>query len=156
MQRPDPVEFRRALSCFTTGVTVITAANAKGEVVGMTANSFTSVSLAPPTVLVSVMQGQTLQAIRASSRFGVNVLGAGCEGISNHFAGKPSTNWTPEFKEKNGFFALDGALAHFGCRVVQEVDVADHVLLIAEVDLCTADDNEPLVFYASRYRSLAA
>ena len=156
MQRPDPVEFRRALSRFTTGVTVITAGNAQGEVVGMTANSFTSVSLDPPTVLVSVMQGQTLQAIRSSGRFGVNVLGAGGEAISNHFAGKPRAGWTPSFTAFDGFHALDGALAHFGCRVVREVDVADHVLLIAEVDLCTAAENDPLVFYASRYRSLAA
>ena len=156
MKTPDPTEFRHALSRFTTGVTVLTAAEADGTVAGMTANSFTSVSLAPPTILVSVMQGRTLKAIEAAGMFVVNVLGAGAERISGHFAGKPVPAWTPDFAAIGEYVGLDGALANFACRVQRRVEVNDHVLLIAEVEHCHACEADPLVFYGSRYRRLAA
>ena len=156
MKTPDPAEFRHALSRFTTGVTVLTASEPDGSVAGMTANSFISISLAPPTILVSVMEGRTLKAIEAAGGFVVNVLGAGSERISGQFAGKPVPGWSPDFAAFGDYVGLEGALANFACRVQRRVEVNDHVLLIAEVEHCDACEDDPLVFYCSRYRRLAA
>lgn len=156
MEAPDPASFRRALSCFTTGVTVISVRAPDGEVCGMTANSFTSVSLSPPTILVSLMQGRTLKAIKASGRFVVNVLGQDAENISSHFAGKPIAGWRPAFAGAPEYPALTEALAVFSCNVLSEHRVNDHTLLIASVEDCHADQADPLVFFGSRYRRLSA
>lgn len=155
MAAPNPATFRQALSRFTTGVTVLTAAEQGGGVAGMTANSFTSVSLDPPTILVSVMQGRTLRAIERAGCFTVSVLGEGSEHVSAHFAGKPSPGWGPEYFGADGFVGLSDALARFECSVVQSVAVHDHKLLIAEVLSCKVTEAEPLVFFGSRYRRLA-
>jgi flavin reductase len=156
MQIPDPVAFRQALSRFPTGVTVITSVSAGGDVCGMTANSFTSVSLDPPTILVSLMQGRTLSAITESGCFVVNVLGQDAGNISAHFAGKPMANWKPTYAHDGTFAALKDAIAVFFCRVVQAHPVNDHTLLIARVEVCRACDSNPLVFFASQYRRLSA
>jgi flavin reductase (DIM6/NTAB) family NADH-FMN oxidoreductase RutF len=74
MQRADPLAFRQAASRFATGVAVLTALDSHGEVCGMTANSFVTISLSPPTVLVSVKPGRMHEAMSASRRYGVNVL----------------------------------------------------------------------------------
>ena len=83
MLRANPAVFRQAASRFVTGVAVLTAFDERGEVCGMTANSFVTVSLKPPTVLVSVMPGRMHQAISASGRYGVNVLPEDVEGCAN-------------------------------------------------------------------------
>jgi len=156
MKHPDPVAFRQALAQFTTGVTVITAEARDGEVCGMTANSFTSVSLAPPTILVSVMRGRTLRAITESGQFVVNVLAAGSENVSGHFAGKRIVGWEPDYVHRDGFIGLGDALASFSCVVSQTVEVNDHTLLIAQVAECDIRADDPLVFFGSRYRRLSA
>ena len=92
MQRVDPVAFRQAASRFVTGVAVLTALDRRGEVCGMTANSFVSISLAPPTVLVSVKPGRMHDAISAAARYGVNVLPEDGKHLSRHFAGRPAAD----------------------------------------------------------------
>jgi len=156
MARPDPADFRRALSRFATGIVVVTARYQDGRIVGMTANSFTAVSLSPPTVLVSVMQGRTLQAIEASGRFGINVLPATAKDLSGPFAGRLIPGLTPAFDVTDGSPKLAKAIAYFDCRLEKPVVVADHTLLIGAVRDCCHADADPLVFFASRYRDLGA
>src|SRR5882724_8619646 len=98
MRHANPAIFRQAASRFATGVAVLTARDEDGEVCGMTANSFVAVSLAPPTVLVSVMPGKTHDAISASGRYGVNVLPEGGKGLSRHFSGHPAADARPDYE----------------------------------------------------------
>ena len=91
MQRANPASFREAASRFTTGVAVLTALDEHGRVCGMTANSFVTVSLSPPTVLVSVMPGRMHRAISATGRYCVNVLPEHGRDLSRHFASQPNT-----------------------------------------------------------------
>lgn len=154
MKRPDPADFRLAVSRFTTGVTVITSREPDGQIVGMTANSFTSVSLSPPTVLVSVRNGRTLNAIEQGGRFGINVLPASARDLSGHFAGKQVPGLTPEFLETAGMPRLAASIAYFDCRVDRSFDVADHTLLIGGVTDCCYGNADPLVFFSSQYHNL--
>jgi flavin reductase (DIM6/NTAB) family NADH-FMN oxidoreductase RutF len=151
MQRANPVAFRHAASRFATGVTVLTALDEHADVCGMTANSFVTVSLSPPTVLVSVMPGRMHQAISASGRYGVNVLPEGGRKLSRYFSGRPIDDASPDYNILEGVPRLSSCLAFFACEVIRIVDVSDHTLFIAEVSNCDYSDNTPLVFFSSRY-----
>jgi flavin reductase (DIM6/NTAB) family NADH-FMN oxidoreductase RutF len=117
----------------------------------MTANSFVTVSLAPPTVLVSIMPGRVHRAISASGRYGVNVLPEDGLRLSTHFGGRPSSSVVPEYEIVDGLGKLPGSVAFFTCEVKRQVDVSDHTLFIAEVSNCDHGDGVPLVFFSSRY-----
>jgi len=149
---PDPEGFRAAAARFSTGITVVTS-RCDGLAVGMTANSFTTVSMQPPTVLVSLKRGRTWQAVTESHRYAVNVLGADDVAICRHFAGKPLAQGAPALVERDGFFLLPQAIAQFGCEVVNAIEIADHTLFIGEVRWCQHQDGLPLAFYASRFRN---
>jgi flavin reductase (DIM6/NTAB) family NADH-FMN oxidoreductase RutF len=151
MQRVDPTAFRQAASRFATGVAVVTALDGAGEVCGMTANSFVTISLSPPTVLVSVRPGKTHDAISATARYGVNVLPEDGKGLSRHFAGLPGADARPGYDIVQGLPRLSNCVAFFACEVTRMVDVSDHTLFIAEVSNCDYCDNLPLVFFSSRY-----
>ncbi|MGJ5137596.1 flavin reductase family protein [Bradyrhizobium oligotrophicum] len=148
---PDPASFRAAASRFSTGVTVVASRDAQGAPVGMTANSFTTVSMQPPTVLVSLKHGRTWQAVSTSGRYAVNVLAADDVAVGRHFAGAPLAQGAPSFDERDGFFLLPQAIAQFGCEVVNAIEIADHTLFIGEVRWCRHQDGLPLAFYASRF-----
>ncbi|UFZ05926.1 flavin reductase family protein [Bradyrhizobium ontarionense] len=150
---PDPAGFRAAASRFSTGVTVVTSRSADGAPAGMTANSFTTVSMQPPTVLVSLKRGRTWQAVTESRRYAVNVLGADDVAICRHFAGAPLSQGAPSLIDCEGFFLLPQAIAQFGCEVVSAIEIADHTLFIGEVRWCRHQDGLPLAFYASRFRN---
>jgi flavin reductase (DIM6/NTAB) family NADH-FMN oxidoreductase RutF len=151
MQRANPVAFRQAASRFATGVSVLTAIDRHGETCGMTANSFVTVSLAPPTVLVSVMPGRMHQAISEGRRYGVNVLPEAARDLSTHFSGRPVAGACPDTDIVDGLPRLINCIAFFACEVIRTVDVSDHTLFIAEVSNCDFCDNTPLVFFSSRY-----
>ena len=151
MQQVDPVAFRQAASRFATGVAVLTALDPRGEVCGMTANSFVSISLAPPTVLVSVKPGRMHEAISATGRYGVNVLPEGGKELSRHFAGRPAAAAVPGCGIVQGLPRLSSCVAFFACELIRAVDVSDHTLFIAEVSTCDYSDHLPLVFFSSRY-----
>jgi flavin reductase (DIM6/NTAB) family NADH-FMN oxidoreductase RutF len=151
MQRANPAAFRQAASRFVTGVTVLTAHDRQGDVCGMTANSFITVSLSPPTVLVSVMPGRMHEAIAGSGRYGVNVLPQGGRELSTYFSGRSVADANPDYDLLEGLPRLSGCVAFFACEVVRTVDVSDHTLFIAEVSNCDYCDNIPLVFFSSRY-----
>ena len=151
MQGVNPAVFRQAASRFATGVAVVTALDARGEVCGMTANSFVTVSLFPPTVLVSVKPGKMHHAISAHGRYGVNVLPEGGKGLSKHFSGGPAVDTPPDCEVAAGLPRLSGCVAFFACEVIRAIDVNDHTLFIAEVSNCDYCDDLPLVFFSSRY-----
>ena len=150
MQRVDPLAFRQAASRFATGVAILTALDSRGEVCGMTANSFVTISLSPPTVLVSVKPGKTHDAMSASGRYGVNVLPEQARALSKHFAGQPRATY-PDYEIVEGLPRLSNCVAFFACEVIRTIDVSDHTLFIAEVSECDYSDSLPLVFFSSRY-----
>ncbi|MET4802318.1 styrene monooxygenase NADH-dependent flavin reductase subunit StyB [Bradyrhizobium sp. LB11.1] len=151
MQRANPASFREAASRFATGVAVLTVLDEHGRVCGMTANSFVTVSLSPPTVLVSVMPGRMHRAISATGRYCVNVLPDHGRDLSRHFASHPNIGATPDFDIVDGLPRLQGCMAWFACEVIRQIDVSDHTLIIAEVSNCDYRDTTPLVFFSSRY-----
>lgn len=154
----DLVQFRRCLGRFATGVTVITCSDAAGEIYGITANSFSSVSLEPPLVLWNIAKcSRSLQAFLDAKHFGINVLTADQEPLSRHFASSEARqfegiSYSPG---PNGVPRLDGALAWFECEQFETHDCGDHHIIIGEVKNYEWDDGEPLLFYRGQYGSLA-
>lgn len=152
----DPIEFRQALSRFASGVTVVTVA-AEGELHGMTASSFASVSLDPPRILVCLdKSSRTRSLLNESSSFAVNVLSAEQEPISRAFAsaGPKPFGSLPHKQGDNGAPLLDGALSWIECTCIEIVDGGDHDIVIGDVTACSSADGDPLIYFARGYRSL--
>jgi flavin reductase (DIM6/NTAB) family NADH-FMN oxidoreductase RutF len=151
----DHRAFRDAMSRFATGVTVVTTA-VDGQVFGMTANGFMSVSLDPPLVVVSVARRAKMHdALTRAGSYGVNVLCAHQEQVSGHFAGRPAPGFEPDFEVMEGIPVLRGALAQVVTRVHQSHVVGDHTLYVGEVlHFLAQDAGDPLVFHGGRYRDL--
>jgi flavin reductase (DIM6/NTAB) family NADH-FMN oxidoreductase RutF len=159
---PTTSEFRLALGQFATGVTVVTAERAPGCVHGMTANSFTSVSLDPLLILICVKQSaQLMPLVKQHKRFGVNVLKDNQREISEYFARTEESaemekqlgvryRWT-----KTGIPLLEDALVHLGCNVVTSHVAGDHTIFIAEVESVEVYDGEPLLYLRGDYRQVA-
>lgn len=156
------LEFRRALSHFATGVTVVTAESAPGQVFGMTANAFTSVSLDPMLILVCVdHKAKILPLLQKKKRFGISVLKHGHEAISEYFAQSEQSeeaeqrlsirfHWTP-----SGIPVLEGALLHLSCRVQASHLAGDHTIFVGEVEDGEIHKGEPLLFFRGEYRGIA-
>jgi len=151
MRLPNPAAFRMAASRFATGVAVITAFDEDGQICGMTANSFVTISLSLPTVLISVMPGRMHRAISTGKRYAVNVLPENAGALSTHFAGKPDPLLSLRYSVEDRLPRLSECIAFFACSVVREVEVHDHSLFIAEVTHCDHSDCAPLVFFRSQY-----
>jgi len=150
----DPREFRNTLGRFASGVTIITTEK-DGQIHGMTANAFVSVSLNPPLVLVSVdNRAQMHQLLPQSQRYGVSILAADQEALSNHFARRPVEGLKIEFVEKHHVPVLDGAVAQIVARVVDMHPAGDHTLYIGQVEYLEWTDEQPLLFYAGKYQRM--
>ncbi|MBR0857739.1 flavin reductase [Bradyrhizobium liaoningense] len=151
--KDDPAAFRRCLGQFGTGVTVITAAHC-GELVGMTANSFSSVSLDPPLVLWSAKRtSQSFPTFKAATHFAVNVLSSEQIALSNHF-GRSGGDKFKDVSWKHGIGGaplLDGTLCSFECRKAAEYPGGDHLILLGEVERFVRHDHSPLLFAQGRY-----
>lgn len=152
----DSSEFRKAMGTFCTGVTVVTTT--KGDtVVGMTANSFTSVSLTPPLVLVSVAKTSSMAAsIREAAHFGITILSTEQQDLSNYFAGKR----TPEVEARLAYEwhgdipMVASGLATMACLLWAEYDGGDHVLFVGEVLGLKVHQTEDPLLYFGGYRKL--
>lgn len=154
-ERFDRRDFRRALGQFATGVTVVTARASGGAKVGVTVNSFSSVSLNPPLILWSLSrQAQSSADFANCTHFVVNVLEAKQHHLSRQFSTPVSDKYAGvDFVEgKAGIPMLNGALAHFVCRKVKQYDGGDHVIFLGEVEEYNYGEGEPLVFHSGRYR----
>jgi 4-hydroxyphenylacetate 3-hydroxylase, reductase component len=152
----DPSIFRLLMSRWPTGVSVVTA-HADGVDAGLTVNAFLSVSLRPPSVLVSLStDADTVPVIERSRRFAVNLLAAGQRALSERFAQvTPSAEkfrGVPVHRAPGGIALLDGTLGAFTCRVVASTPQFDHLLIVGEVDHQEVGvEGWPLVFFHSGY-----
>ncbi len=154
----DARTFRDALGCFATGVTIVTAVAPDGTPIGLTANSFTSVSLDPPLLLVCIANNAgSADVLRNAPHFGVNVLQIGQQPTSNRFAGKgedrfAATPWEPGI---GGIPVLTGSLASFECQHYSLNDGGDHFILVGQVLKATYEPRrDPLLYFRGKYRRL--
>jgi flavin reductase (DIM6/NTAB) family NADH-FMN oxidoreductase RutF len=159
----DPNFFRQVLGRFATGVTVITVCK-DGVKRGMTANAFTSVSLDPPLILVSVdKRADTHQLMLEADAFCVNILCEHRREWSDWWAGKAPKGedqftGIPHATKVTGSPVLDDCLGFIDCKVWARYDGGDHTLFVGEVQEAEINDDpnlKPLLFYASQYRKLA-
>ena len=151
----DPRALRDAFGAFATGVTVVTAIDSEGNRVGLTANSFSSVSLDPPLLLVCPARtASALPVIQASGRYAVNVLNLDQQSVAeqftrrgvDRFADAPWSDW-------HGLPVLADTCASFVCDLEAELDGGDHAILVGRVRALRIDaDAEPLLYVRGRYR----
>src|SRR5208282_2756702 len=154
-------EFRKAMGCFATGVTILTL-DLESEVHGMTANAFASVSLDPPLVLVCVDHSTRTHAhLYARKRFGINVLGEDQRAISEYYARAERTHENAEAeagarfdRTKHGTPILYGSLAYLECRLHSAEVAGDHTIFIAEVEDVVVREGDPLLFFRGKYRKV--
>src|SRR6185295_8985278 len=152
----DPRDFRSALGCFPTGVCLVTTLGPDGKPAGMTINSFSSVSLDPPMVLWSLARTASSAAVfRDAEYFAINVLAAGDEELSSHFA-RPGAD---KFAQHAGRFTeglagvpvLQGAVATFECHSRHRYYGGDHIIVIGVVERYAHSDLKPLLFHRGAY-----
>lgn len=153
----DKRAFRHALGAFATGVTVITTRDPQGRPVGLTANSFNSVSLDPPLVLWSLaLQSTNLPAFRQARSWAVHILAADQEDMSSRFASAGADKFAGlEVRDgPEGAPLIEGCAARFGCATAFEHEGGDHAIFIGRVIDFMAREALPLVFHAGQYRQL--
>lgn len=154
---PDPRALRTAFGSFTTGVTIVTTRTDGAGDIGLTANSFSSVSLDPPMVLWSLARSSSsLAAFEASDHFAVHVLSAEQEALSGRFATKGIDKFAglPLARGPDRIPLLEGCSARFACRTVHRYAGGDHVILVGEVLDFDHGESRPLVFHGGRYATL--
>jgi flavin reductase (DIM6/NTAB) family NADH-FMN oxidoreductase RutF len=158
----DAVAFRRVLGKFATGVTVITTRAESGELIGITASSFNSVSLTPPLVLWSLATtSSSMPVFRANSHYVVNVLAASQLELCRRFAtvkGDRFAGVNHQASETAGLPVLEGSLAWFECHNRSRYEEGDHVIFVGEVQRCGIADEDgkvtPLVFQDGRFHTI--
>lgn len=156
----DPMEFRRALGTFPTGVAIITTCGSDGQPVGLTCNSFSSVSLDPPLVLWSLRRAsKSLPAFREASHFAINILAEDQRELSARFA---SSSILDKFEGipcrtgHGGVPLVEGCLARFHCSTYAEYEAGDHYIFVGRVERFEHHrEDDPLVFYKGAYMILA-
>lgn len=155
----DPVTFRHLLGAFASGVTVVTARDPGGQPAGMTASAFCSVSLEPPLVLVCVGYASGFhEVLKATPRFGVNVLAADQATLSVRFAGDASTRFTGVALEPDtgdDLPRIGGTTAFLVCETVEVFPGGDHAIFVARVLEGEVSDRPPLLHHQGAYRRLA-
>jgi len=148
-------EFRAALGMFATGVTIVTARDASGQRVGLTANSFNSVSLAPPLVLWSLAQrAASLPIFAEGSHYAINILAADQKDLALRFASAHTDRFAGVAWRAGagGAPILDGAAAVFECFNRSRYAEGDHVIFVSEVERCEhRPDAKPLLYHGGRY-----
>jgi flavin reductase (DIM6/NTAB) family NADH-FMN oxidoreductase RutF len=147
-------QLRNAFGMYPTGVTVVTCV-ANGERIGLTANSFVSLSLTPPLVSIALHRaGRYVATFLESRSFSVNVLRSDQESLSNHFARPSVCSWELVNHKVSGagHLIIDDVSAYFVCDLVARYEAGDHVLLVGEIQQYGLDEKAlPLVFMRGRY-----
>jgi flavin reductase (DIM6/NTAB) family NADH-FMN oxidoreductase RutF len=154
----DPARFRQLLGRFATGVTVVTADDADGNPMGMTANTLVSVSLIPP--LISLCIDHTADMYRTlgqATRFSVNILAAEQEALSRRFAEQDSRRFDGIgfSRSELGGIVLDGVLAHLECERIAEHVAGDHSIYLGRVVGGSTSEGDPLLYYRGGYAGMA-
>lgn len=154
----DARTLRDALGCFATGVTVVTTRDADGRPVGLTANSFTSVSLDPPLLLVCLARGaSSLGSFAVAEGFAVNVLHIGQQAVSGRFATRDADRFADTEWETwdTGAPIIANSLASFDCTRHAWHEAGDHVILVGQVQRVRFEPRrDPLLYFRGRYRRL--
>ena len=154
-------QFREALGFFATGVTIVTV-DLDGEVHGMTANAFASVSLNPLLLLVCVDHSARTHAhLHSKKRFGINILSEDQRLISEYYA-RPAYSHERAEEEAGARFdrtvqgtpILQGALAYLECKLQSTQEAGDHTVFIAEVEDVVVRQGDPLLFFRGKYREI--
>lgn len=151
----DTQQFRAALGLFATGVTIVTARGPDGTLVGLTANSFNSVSLSPPLVLWSLARSAgSMPVFSRGSHYAINILAADQKDLAQRFATRDIDRFAGvAWREgAGGAPVLDGAVAVFECANRSRYEEGDHVIFVGEVERCTSRPGaQPLIFHGGRY-----
>lgn len=148
-------EFKAAMGSWASGVTIITA-RAGDRIHGMTVSDFSGASLAPPLALVCASKtSNTTAMIQEGGCFGVNVLRAGQQALSNRFASRKD-EWkrfegVETFAASTGAPLLSEALVNLDCRLVAVHDAGDHLLCVGEIEEARVRDGEPLLYFRASY-----
>ncbi|WP_031469532.1 flavin reductase [Sciscionella sediminilitoris] len=153
-ERLDQRDYRTALGQYATGVAVVTTTAPDGRRLGVTANSFTSVSVDPPLVSwCAAERAPSLPGFTEASHFAVNVLAAHQHDLSRQFATRAQDKFADVELEEGiaGVPLLAGVVARFECRAVRRVPAGDHVIFLGEVERYTAPGGQPLVFHSGAY-----
>ena len=160
MSPVDPDTFKDALASWASGVTILTTEH-EGQVYGITASSFSTLSMDPLLVLVCIQNGNHLeQMVPASGKFAVSVLSSDQDAISNHFAisGRdpgPELDGFETFTDQTGCPILTGAIAHLDCELESVLPGGDHVIALGRVVGATSDpEKEPLLYFRRGYHGL--
>jgi flavin reductase (DIM6/NTAB) family NADH-FMN oxidoreductase RutF len=140
---------------FATGVTIVTARKPDGELIGLTANSFNSVSLEPPLVLWSLAQAAgSMPALSTGSHYAINILAADQKELAERFAAKREGRWegVAWTEGASGSPLLAGAAATFECFNRSRYEEGDHVIFVGEVERCSHRAGAaPLLFHGGRF-----
>ena len=150
----DPQAFRSALGSFVTGVTIVTTRDESGRPIGLTANSFNSVSLDPPMVLWSLsLHSGSLPVFREAKSWAVHVLAADQQAMSDRFAqpGQDKFDGLEAADGPEGAPLIEGYAARFGCRARFEYEGGDHAIFLGEVVDFDRREAEPLIYHCGRY-----
>ena len=154
----DEADFKRAMSHFASGVTIVTTEH-DGRRFGMTVASFASLSLRPPLVLVCIEHSvKTHDAIAAAGKFGISILGATQADVSNRFASRIEDKFEgiEVSRGASGVPLIAGALTTIECEVRDKLPGGDHTIFVGEVVAITTAEGAPLVYFRSGYRNLEA
>ncbi len=155
MDPTDSRALRDTLGRFATGVTIVSTASDDG-VHAMTANAFTSVSMDPPLVLVSVANRARMhQMLPDTRRYGVSVLASDQERLAMHFAGRPAADHADPFVWSDDVPVIADAIAHFVCDCYAEHEAGDHTLYLGEVRSFAARPGAPLLFHSGQFGRIA-
>ena len=149
-----PEQLRRALGSFATGVTVVTTRCKEGKLVGLTANSFSSVSLDPPIILWSLkISSPSLSAFDQCGRFAINVLARDQVATSRLFASQQANKFEgiAHRMSANGLAILEGCVASFECRIEQRLEVGDHILFLGRVEDFNHQSGDGLLYWQGQY-----
>jgi flavin reductase (DIM6/NTAB) family NADH-FMN oxidoreductase RutF len=151
----DPRDLRNAFGSFGTGVTVVTSGHAQTRLVGVTANSFSSVSLEPPLVLWSLVKGSpSLDVFDQTERFVINILSLDQVALSKRFSSAAITNkfegvdYTPGL---GGLPVLADCVATLECKTTQRLVVGDHILFLGQVEKYAYQRKPTLLFCQGSY-----
>ena len=148
-------EFRQALGMFATGVTIVTARTPQGQLIGLTANSFNSVSLQPPLVLWSLSRSAgSLDAFSTGSHYAINILAADQKDLALQFSSKTADRFAgvPCAAGAGGAPLLQGAAATFECFNRSRYEEGDHIIFVGEVERCSHRSGaSPLLYHGGKF-----
>lgn len=150
----DSRTYRNAMGTFATGITVITT-EMNGEVSGMTANAFMSVSLEPKLVVISVdKKAKMINKIQKTKKYGVSILSKDQKEQSMNFAGQLKDQIEVDFIRVGDMPVLNNSLLNLSCDVVDSYEAGDHILFVGEVTELKINEGDPLLFFGGKYRNI--